>query len=104
MSKTSGVCIESNTVGKFDSGNSNVVLCRNVWKNKDCALIHFWQGRAATVLNKGSSAALSKEIRVVKDKEPRHFLAVFADRFIVHDGRDPRATALAQQANKEQKK
>ena len=91
-------------MGKFDSGNSNVVLCRNVWKNKDCALIHFWQGRAATVLNKGSSAALSKEIRVVKDKEPRHFLAGFADRFMVHDGRDPRATAVAQQANKEQKK
>ena len=71
------------------------------------------------MLNKGSSAALtmelddklkatieaalSKEIRVVQGKEPRHFLTIFADRFIVHDGRDPRATAVAQQASKEQK-
>ena len=98
------VCVEDSAVDEFDSGDSNAVLCRNVWKNKDCALIHFWQGRAATVPNKGSSAALTKEICVVHDKEPRHFLAVFADRFIVHDGRDPRATAVAQQANKEQEK
>ena len=37
------VRIEDNAVGEFDSGYSNVVLCRNVWKNKDRALIHFWQ-------------------------------------------------------------
>ena len=56
------------------------------------------------MLNKGSSAALSKAISVVQGKEPRHFLAVFSDRFIVHDGRDPHATAVTQQANKEQEK
>ena len=119
------VRVEDSAVGEFYSGDSCVVLYRYVWKNKDCYLIYFWQGRAATVLNKGSSAALtmelddklkatieaalSKEIRVVQGKEPRHFLTVFADRFIVHDGRDPRATATtaaanAQQESKQQKK
>ena len=98
------VRVEDSAVSKFDSGESNAVLWRNVWMNKDCALICFWQDRAATVPNKGSSATLAKDICVVQNKEPRHFLAVFADRFIVHDGRDPRATAVAQQANKEQKK
>ena len=60
------VRVEDSAVDEFDSGDSNAVLRRNVWKNKDCALINFWQGRAATVLNKGSSAALSKEIHFVR--------------------------------------
>ena len=55
----------------FNSGDSNAVLRRNVWMNKDCAPIHFWRGRAATVLNKGSSAALAKEIHVVQDKKKK---------------------------------
>ena len=55
------VRVEDLAVGEFDSGDSNAV-CRNVWKSKDCALIHFWQGRSATVLNKGSSAALTTEL------------------------------------------
>ena len=49
------------------------MLCRNAWKNKDCAPIHIWQDRAATVLNKGSSAALTRVIHFVYDKDPRHF-------------------------------
>ena len=61
------VRVEDNTVGEFDSGDSNAVQCRNVWKNKDCALIHFWQCRSATVLNKGTTAALTKEICFVQD-------------------------------------
>ena len=106
------VRLEDSAVGEFYSGDSYVVLYRYVWKNKDCYLIYFWQGRAATVLNKGSSAALtmelddrlkgtieaalSKEVRVVQGKEPRHFLTVFAGRFIVHDGRDPRSSSQQQ--------
>ena len=63
--------VEDSAVDEFYSGDSNAVLRRNVWMNKDCALIHFWQGRAATVPNKGSSAALAKEIHVVQDKKKK---------------------------------
>lgn len=113
------VRLEDSAVGEFYSGDSYVVLYRYVWKNKDCYLIYFWQGRAATVLNKGSSAALtmelddrlkstieaalSKEVRVVQGKEPRHFLTVFAGRFIVHDGRDPRSSSGSQQQEQQQR-
>ena len=114
------VRLEDSAVGEFYSGDSYVVLYRYVWKNKDCYLIYFWQGRAATVLNKGSSAALtmelddrlkstieaalSKEVRVVQGKEPRHFLTVFAGRFIVHDGRDPRSSVQQQQQGQQAKR
>ena len=41
------VRVEDNAISEFDSGDSNAV-CRKVWKNKDCALIHFWQRRAVS--------------------------------------------------------
>jgi len=107
--------LEDSAVGEFYSGDSYVVLYRYVWKNKDCYLIYFWQGRSATVLNKGTSAALtaelddklkatieaalSKEVRVVQGKEPRHFLTIFSGKFIVHDGRDPRTTNSSSSGN-----
>ena len=43
------------------------------------------------------NACMSKEIRVVQGKEPKHFHKVFQNRFIVHNGRDPRGSSKAAQ-------
>lgn len=38
------------------------------------------------------TAMMSKEIRVVEGKEPKHFLAIFKHKFVVHNGHDPRGS------------
>ena len=90
-------------IGDFYSGESYVIIYFYVWKNKDCHILYYWQGKNSTILGKGTSAALtielddllkktasmSKEIRVVQGKEPKHFLTIFKDKFVVHSGKDP---------------
>lgn len=60
----------------------------------DLHFIYFWQGRNSSSDEKGASAYLAKElddslngkatqIRVVQNKEPDHFLALFAGGIIV---------------------
>ncbi|KAH3759628.1 villin 1 S-like [Pelomyxa schiedti] len=90
--------------GEFYSAESYVILYSYIWKNKDCFLIYFWQGRNSSVLGKGTSAymavelddklkssGMTKEVRVVQGKEPKHFLLVFSGKLIVHQGKDPAA-------------
>lgn len=91
------------SIGEFYSGESYVIIYFYVWKNKDCHILYYWQGKNSTIIGKGTSAALtielddllkktasmSKEIRVVQGKEPKHFLAIFKDKFVVHSGKDP---------------
>lgn len=85
--------------GEFYCGESYIVLYTYIWKNKDCYLIYFWQGRKSRVQEKGSSALLTiqlddqlqgqaKEVRVVQNKEPEHFLRIFKGKFFIHLGRD----------------
>eukprot|EP01103_Thecamoeba_quadrilineata_P020850 TRINITY_DN918_c0_g1_i4.p1 TRINITY_DN918_c0_g1~~TRINITY_DN918_c0_g1_i4.p1 ORF type:complete len:1156 (-),score=372.66 TRINITY_DN918_c0_g1_i4:17-3484(-) len=84
--------------GQFYSGESYVVLYKYTLRMKDHYLIYFWQGRDSSINEKGSSALLTmkvdesiggtaKEIRVVQNKEPKHFLAIFNRRIIVHFGK-----------------
>ena len=107
------------SIGDFYSGESYVIIYFYVWKNKDCHILYYWQGKNSTIIGKGTSAALtieldellkktasmSKEIRVVQGKEPKHFLAIFKDKFVVHSGKDPLSdstTAPAQQQQQQQ--
>eukprot|EP01105_Mastigella_eilhardi_P024241 TRINITY_DN629_c0_g1_i2.p1 TRINITY_DN629_c0_g1~~TRINITY_DN629_c0_g1_i2.p1 ORF type:complete len:1773 (+),score=466.32 TRINITY_DN629_c0_g1_i2:27-5345(+) len=98
----SKVEIPEEKYGEFYSAESYVVLYTYIWKNKDCFLIYFWQGRNSTIVGKGTSAymavdlddrlkssGMTKEVRAVQGKEPKHFLAVFRGKMIVHQGRDP---------------
>eukprot|EP01116_Phalansterium_solitarium_P018985 TRINITY_DN517_c0_g1_i8.p1 TRINITY_DN517_c0_g1~~TRINITY_DN517_c0_g1_i8.p1 ORF type:complete len:649 (+),score=120.52 TRINITY_DN517_c0_g1_i8:863-2809(+) len=90
--------------GEFYSGESYLILYTYVFKNKDCYLIYFWQGRNSSINEKGASALLTieldeqlkanvsgsaKEVRVVQNKEPHHFMLVFKRKFVVHLGKDP---------------
>ena len=70
--------------GNFYSGESYIVLYKYIWRNKDCFIIYYYQGRDSSVNEKGTSAVLTieldkeingmaKEIRVVQYKEPLHF-------------------------------
>eukprot|EP00727_Mastigamoeba_balamuthi_P006658 m51a1_g2612 putative villin headpiece domain containing protein (1566) ;mRNA; f:504052-510269 len=106
------VPVDESTYGEFYSGESYVILYSYIWKNKDCYLIYFWQGRTGTILGKGTSAlltielddrmkrnvAMSKEVRVVQGKEPRHFLTVFRGKMVTHIGKDPRSAGASPSA------
>ncbi|KAL7715765.1 HP domain-containing protein [Entamoeba marina] len=61
-------------------------------------LLFFWQGRRCAVLEKGVSARMTvefhqtlqnetKEIRVVQSSETRHFLSIFQNRMVIHNGK-----------------
>ncbi|EAL66222.1 hypothetical protein DDB_G0282725 [Dictyostelium discoideum AX4] len=94
------VQLDPSTYGQFYSGDSYLVLYTYFFKNKDNYLIYFWQGKNSSINEKGTSALLTvelddslkgmaKEVRVVQNKEPKHFLSVFKGRFIIHQGKDP---------------
>ncbi len=85
--------------GEFYSGESYVILYSYIWKNKDCHIIYFWQGRTSSIQEKGASALLTielddkllgmaKELRVTQNKEPKHFLTIFKGKFVVHMGKE----------------
>ncbi|EGG25050.1 villin [Cavenderia fasciculata] len=94
------VAIDPSQHGQFYSGDSYLILYTYTYKNKDNFLIYFWQGKNSSINEKGTSALLTmelddtlkgmaKEIRVVQNKEPRHFLSIFNGRLVVHVGKDP---------------
>eukprot|EP01132_Coremiostelium_polycephalum_P001564 gene1564-1983_t len=94
------VPLDPSTYGQFYSGDSYLILYTYFFKNKDNYLIYFWQGRNSSINEKGTSALLTielddqlqgmaKEVRVVQNKEPKHFLTIFKGKFIVHSGKDP---------------
>jgi len=84
--------------GQFYMGDSYVL--RYTYKDaqgKENYIIYFWQGNDSSQDEKGSSALLAKElddqlggaavqVRVVQNKEPDHFLALFKGKFIIHKG------------------
>lgn len=103
MNEFKRVELPAESIGEFYSGESYVIFYFYVWKNKDCHILYYWQGKNSTYIGRGTSAALtielddllkktasmSKEIRVVQGKEPKHFLTIFKDKFVVHSGKDP---------------
>lgn len=92
------VLIDSDQYGFFYSGESYIVLYKYIWKNKDCFIIYYYQRRDSSINEKGTSAVLTieldkevsgmaKEIRVVQYKEPKHFLALFHGKMVIHSGK-----------------
>ncbi len=66
--------------------------------NTEQHIIYFWQGRDSSINERGASALLTKEvnelsaagarqIRVVQNMEPQHFLLLFKGKFVVHQGK-----------------
>lgn len=89
--------MDESLYGQFWAGDSFIVLYSYKINSKDAWIIYFWQGRDSTTDEKGASALLAKEmddelggdpvqVRVVQNKEPKHFLALFKGRMIVHEG------------------
>lgn len=84
--------------GQFWAGDAFIILYKyKINPSKDGHFIYFWQGRDASIDEKGASALLAKDlddemggdpvqIRVVMGKEPAHFLTMFKGRMIVHHG------------------
>ncbi|EGC29857.1 hypothetical protein DICPUDRAFT_51061 [Dictyostelium purpureum] len=104
------VAIDPKNYGQFYSGDSYLILYTYFFKNKDNYLIYFWQGKNSSINEKGTSALLTvelddqlkgmaKEVRVVQNKEPKHFLTIFKGRFIIHQGKDPLSKNYKPQAN-----
>ncbi len=84
--------------GQFFSGDSYVVQA--VSKDGKSNLVYFWQGRESSQDEKGASALQARALdeksggnavlcRVVQNKEPEHFCALFSGKMVVHSGGTP---------------
>lgn len=91
------VPVPKSQYGQFFSGDSYILLYTYLAKNREKYIIYFWQGRDSSSDEKGASALLTKQlddsmngepvqVRVVQNKEPNHFLALFKGRMVVHHG------------------
>lgn len=89
--------LDKNLYGQFWAGDSFIVLYTYKINTKTAWIIYFWQGRDSTNDEKGASALFAKEmddelggdpvqVRVVQNKEPQHFLALFKGKMVVHEG------------------
>ncbi|KAH3761166.1 gelsolin with villin headpeace [Pelomyxa schiedti] len=89
--------LDVSTYGHFYSSESYLLLYKYKIRYRDCFLMFFWQGRNSTTLDKGTSAALTKDlvekyqidakhIRIVQNQETQHFLKIFQNKYIVHRG------------------
>jgi hypothetical protein len=93
------VLVDPSENGQFFAADSYIVLYTYPVRNKEAHIIFYWQGTASSINEKGTSALLTielgdeidkgntKEIRVVMNQEPRHFLLVFKDNYVVHAGK-----------------
>ena len=84
--------------GEFFAGDC--FLVRSSAKDGSHHMVYFWQGRDSTADERGASALQAKEMdaqlggqatlcRVVQNKEPAHFIALFGGRMVVHAGGIP---------------
>jgi len=85
-------------LGQFFQGDSYIILY--TYKDsvgKELYIVYYWQGLDSTQDELGASALLAKGlddelggqatvVRVVENKEPDHFLALFKGKFIIHRG------------------
>lgn len=93
--------------GQFFSGDSYIVLYRYKNAGRDSYLLYMWQGRDSTTDEKTASALLTvdlsaglqdlpgAQVRVVQNKEPSHFLSLFAGKMVVRTGDATSAAASA---------
>lgn len=94
------VAVDPKQIGHFWAGDTYIILYKYKVGNREAFLVYYWQGRTATINEKGTSALLTieldkefkangtaKEVRVVQNQEPKHFLLVFRHRYIVHSGK-----------------
>lgn len=92
--------VPSEDYGHFFAGDTYIILYKYKVGNREAFLVYYWQGRTATINEKGTSALLTieldkefkangtaKEVRVVQNQEPKHFLLVFKDRYVIHAGK-----------------
>lgn len=93
------VVYPKNMYGQFYSGDSYIIAYKykKQMSNNFKHLIYFWQGRDCSVNEKGASALLSVDvsdsqegealqIRILQQKETKHFLSIFKN-FIIHLGK-----------------
>lgn len=89
--------LDKSLYGQFWAGDSFIVLYTYKINTKTAWIIYFWQGRDSSQDEKGASALFAKElddelggdpvqVRVVQNKEPQHFLALFKGKMVVHEG------------------
>jgi len=90
--------VDKKEYGQFYQGDSYVMLYTyKDSKGKENYIIYFWQGLDSSQDEKGASALLATalddqyggapvQVRVVQNKEPEHFLALFKGKFIIHKG------------------
>jgi villin 1/advillin len=97
MENFNKVAVDAALHGQFFAGDSYIVLFKYMDGQVEKAIIYFWQGRDSSVDEKGASAIFTKQlddelgieatqVRVVQNKEPDHFLALFKGKMIVHAG------------------
>lgn len=84
--------------GQLFGGDSYVIQYTYFYKNSDHHVIYYWQGKDSSVTEKGASALWTIELddkelggeatqlRVVMNKEPRHFLSMFKGKMLVRMG------------------
>ena len=101
----SGKELPKESYGCFFSGESYVILYRYHIRYRELLCVYFWQGRDSVIVDKGTAAALTKDIyekypeqekkqiRVVQNVENKHFLAIFRNRYIVRLGQQPDGNA-----------
>lgn len=87
--------VDPSMYGQFFDTESYVILYKYMIKNREVFIIYFWQGKKSSIQEKGSSALLTvdlddsiggsaTQIRVVQNKEPKHFMKLFKGYIIVH--------------------
>eukprot|EP00735_Rhodelphis_limneticus_P008798 TRINITY_DN2282_c0_g1::TRINITY_DN2282_c0_g1_i1::g.6847::m.6847 TRINITY_DN2282_c0_g1::TRINITY_DN2282_c0_g1_i1::g.6847 ORF type:complete len:944 (-),score=398.86,sp/P02640/VILI_CHICK/39.83/3e-174,sp/P02640/VILI_CHICK/32.63/2e-39,sp/P02640/VILI_CHICK/28.42/2e-32,Gelsolin/PF00626.17/1.1e-18,Gelsolin/PF00626.17/1.8e-16,Gelsolin/PF00626.17/1e-09,Gelsolin/PF00626.17/6.1e-17,Gelsolin/PF00626.17/2.5e-07,Gelsolin/PF00626.17/1.7e-10,VHP/PF02209.14/9.4e+03,VHP/PF02209.14/2.6e-14 TRINITY_DN2282_c0_g1_i1:633- len=83
--------------GQFYAGDSFIVLYSYMKGSKEEHIIYFWQGTDSSTDERGASALLAQQLddemggspvqcRVVMNKEPNHFYALFKGKMMVHSG------------------
>lgn len=83
--------------GEFYAGDAYIVFYKYMVGTTPNYLLYFWLGRNCSADESGTAALKAKElddqydgapvqVRVVQNKEPNHFLALFHGHFIVHYG------------------
>jgi len=94
------VPVPKDMYGQFYAGDSYIVLYEYEQKGKEFQILYFWQGRDSSTDEKSASALLTihmddeltaqgkdpTQVRVVMNKEPNHFYAIFKGTFVVHTG------------------
>ncbi|XP_067686683.1 advillin-like isoform X1 [Haliotis asinina] len=89
--------VDKHTYGDFYAGDSYVIKYTYKVNGRDQYLIYYWQGSKSTADERGTSALKAVEmddavggaatqIRVVQNKEPPHFMAMFGGKMVIFSG------------------